>query len=184
MQTIERHIGIQGQAPCTAKELVHFIGANLSTMNSDIRRTRKMPSIKPGNDLRYIIEPLREKGLENLAKVFDVVHSGELRLKRGRSFPSTMDARQFQVSRQILSDLSLAASNNLSLLDTHAVVREGEYRGNDTRIGELVLTFYDLVSDGSRINMNSFNAKKRVDTLSKQEGFVLSPMMREIQSRK
>lgn len=165
--------------PGTAKKLIHVIGANLSTLNPDINLTRKMPSILPGNKgVRNFVEALRESLFPNIANTIEVVHIGETRSRRGKRFPSRQEAEAFSTASAVLADMACAVGENAHLLDKHmTVVPEGHYRGGRTKVGELVLTFYELYLQVPSSQFMLEVAVQRVRSLAGQEGFVSSSLM-------
>lgn len=180
MTTVEARRGIPFKVR-TAKELIHTLGANLSTLNTDISSTGQMPSIEPGEiGVEVFIGSLKRRHFNDLARAIDVVHRGELRIKKGKNFPSVQEKNKFHNSAEVIRDLSTVVEDNASLLNTFASsIPTMHYKGSTTRIGELVLTFYDLFLEALADRGGSLsNARQRSATLSKQKRFVLSPIMK------
>ncbi len=172
MRKIERENIHLHQVPKTAKELVHVLGANLSTLNKDTYETQEMPSILPGEKgMRHFTTALRENGFTNLAEAITVVHLGESRRRKDKNFPSLAETNKFETYSAVIRDLSTAVFNNISLLDNRAQVKPNHYKV-EIRVGEIVLTFYELALE--EINMaHGFigSMTNRAEDLSKQNGF-------------
>lgn len=168
----------------STRGLVYALGINLSTLNLDINLRREMPPLMFGEDLNFFTEALKYGGFRNLSKAIEVVHGEEIRNKKGEDSLRGAEDPQLKVYSRVIADLSRTVSDNLSLLDSRAIVDEGTYRGKETRIGELVLTFYEITLR-SLVDKSYYYSPQvqRVDTLSEQEGFVLSPMMKKVQSK-
>lgn len=167
----------------TAEALVVNLIKHSETLNPDTFQERPMPSIAPVTGCTQpFIEALRKHGFPNLAVAIAVVHRGEQRMKQDKGFLSDVQANKFRSCLKVIEDLSSAVSDNATLFNNAAqvdIVRD--YRGGaGTTLGQIVLSFYDryLYSIIGNSAMTE-SADLRVDTLSKQNGFVLSPIMRE-----
>lgn len=169
--------------PTTAESLVAELTTHSSTLNLDTHQERPMPSIIPGKGcVPPFIKALRESRFINLAIAIAVAHGGEWRIRHGKNFLNKAQAGRFQACMPIVADFFSITSKNASMLNTAAKVGSiNEYRGGaGTTIGQIVLSFYEMYLDsiiGDSAMIES--ADLRVDTLSKQNGFVLSPIMRE-----
>ncbi|MDO8576869.1 MAG: hypothetical protein Q7R82_00850 [Candidatus Daviesbacteria bacterium] len=167
----------------TAKELIHILGANLSTLNYDFYKDREMPPIIPGEKgVRHFTETLRERGFTNLAEAVVVVHRGELRRRKGKNFPNVAEARQFQAYSEILRDLSIGVTQNISLLDVGAHVRKiGDYAVG-VKIGSILISLYDgIFASVKRGYEIAGKDNFRIETLSGQSGLELSPLLKSMQ---
>lgn len=168
-------------APRTAKETIHFAGTYMGRMNMDINLTRNMPPVLPGEQgVQKFAQSLRQAHFDSLADAFQIVHTGELRLRRNRRFPTRSVQKKFEACRAVIKDLAVTVSTNSDMLNSYVGVGPTTYKGEDTKIGDLVLTFYEIVL---KIPDNKYVrsvAMQRVKTLGRQEGFVLSPMMKTL----
>jgi len=181
MQRIERQGSNSVAHPWTAKELVHGVGRCLSTLNFDIHITRDMPSILPGEQgIKLFTESLRRSHFVSLAEAIEIVHSGQKRDKKGKRFPNKQESEKFRVNSKVITDMAFTLRENADLLDQHMATRNGTYRGDETRVGELVLTFYELVLGKLKTDSDTYPANQRASTLSQVPSFACSPLMQRV----
>jgi len=179
-QETERSTGMRH--PRVIEALVHSIGTSLSTLNLDIHLTRDMPPILPGKKgVRGFVKALREGNFENLAKAIEVVHVGENGIGKNKRNLSRRSATIFETYFKVITDMKYTIGENASLLNEFMIVPDGHYRGDQTRVGELVLTFYELVLKDINTShpANYYPANQRASSLSTFSGFTLSPLMQE-----
>lgn len=168
--------------PKTAKEIVHALGRDLSTLNWDINLTRNMPPILPGEvGVKTFAQTLRGNLFRNLADAIEVVHSGEKKIRKGKRFPSKQEAAIFKTHSRILADMAYVIGENSQLLDTRVALPEGIYRGNNTRVGELVLTFYELILEKLQSSFDgTYPANQRAFRLTQIPKFIASPLIQRV----
>lgn len=176
MERIDTSKPILTQYHRTPKELIHALSGHCSTLNRDISLTQKMPTILPGErGVRDFVEALRENYFPGIANAIEVVHVGWRRAKKGKNFPNKQAEEAFRTASGVLRDMSCAVGENTGLLNQFIKVPDNHYRGEDTRVGELVLTFYEF---SLQYGSEDYPANQRTRTLSRLQNFSLSPLMR------
>jgi hypothetical protein len=154
-------------APVNPADTVIGYIKRFPALNTDVSVTSDgMPPEVSG---KAAFRVLHDRGFANLSRVLQRVHAGEpFRFSRQR----TRD--EYRGALAVVNDLAENLRVNEERLLDQAVVKGREYKGSATTIYELVLTFYEVLSDGIVGDLH------RARTLSEQEGFVLSPKMREV----
>lgn len=171
------------QTPRTAKELIHFLGRKMSVLNFDTKQTEKMPGIDPGErGVTGFIAELNGRDMPELAKAFEIVHTGEKRLKKEKRSPTPQMELQFTNYRMILQDLASTAGINTELLDANITKLPDEYGQGEEKIGEIILSYYELLLKGVNNPNQPWKGVilQRVNTLKKQGSFRISKTMEKI----
>ena len=174
--------------PKTTRGFVTLLESSMSTLERDTLIGAPMPK-KGGVDT--FVTALRKSFLEDLAETIEIVRKGELGYVKDSIIPHPTSLARFVTrrthavrknpdylkARAVFEDLSRVVTENRLLLDREAYVKPSTYKGSQTKIGDLVLSFYDISQGTEEANRPNFNTFARADTLSRQPGFVLSPMM-------
>jgi len=162
----------------TAVELCKLLAVSSETANGDIYRTRPMPTCDGRKDVPAVLEELQRGRLEEITVLLTTLLQDDKRAKKGRQY-STRAQRECMASlREMAGDMQHFLNVNSSMTKNPAVVPPNCYRGDQTTIAEIAMTFYDLLRKG-----NSSQARQRVVTLQEQSGLVLSPLMKAILSK-
>lgn len=161
----------------TAVELCKLLADSSETANDDICRTRPMPSCDGRKDVPAVLEALQRGRLEEITVLLTTLLQDDKRAKKGRQY-STRAQRECMASlREMAEDMQQFLEVNSGMTKNRAVVPPNCYRGDQTTIAEIAMTFYDLLRQGNP------NARQRVVTLQAQSGLVLSPLMKAVLSK-
>lgn len=175
MERIDTSKPILTQYHRTPKELIYALSDHCSTLNKDIDPTKKMPTILPGErGVRDFVEALKGNHFTGIGNAIEVVHVGWRRAKKGKGFPNKQAETAFKTASIVLKDMSQAVGVNTALLNQHIKVPDNFYREEETRVGMLVLTFYELLL---QYGSEGYPANWRARTLSRLPNFSLSSLM-------
>lgn len=146
------------------------VTTHLGTLNFDTRISHPIPAIGPGEKgVLSLIRELRKKDFTYLAFMIDYLYKGE----RGedKQIPNTAEAPKLESDLSLIGDLRLVISENALSLKNTARVGINEYARGVTN-GAIILTWYEMMAAG-----DIGSANHRLETISKQPGIKLSPLM-------